>query len=133
MVMKYDLTLLKAASANRWSESSVSFEPIATLVPMRLKETSSFPALVTTLYRCASTDSGLSASTFETSATPPESEISFAMRFREFSVRPARKTVAPFPGERLCDGGSYSPGGSIDYCDLPVQQLQTLDLLRGCH
>jgi hypothetical protein len=27
MVMKYDLTLLKAASANRWSESSVSIEP----------------------------------------------------------------------------------------------------------
>jgi hypothetical protein len=94
-VTKYDLTRLKAASANRWSESSVSFEPIATFVPMRLKEMSSFPALVTTSRRCASTDSGLRASTFEKSATPPALEISWAMGLSEFSVRPARKTVAP--------------------------------------
>jgi hypothetical protein len=123
---------LKAASANRWSESSVSFEPISTFVPMRLKEISSFPVLVKTPCRCASTDSGLSASTFATSATPPVLEISWAMGFSEFSVRPARKTVAPSPGECLCDGGSYASGSSIDYCDLLVQQLETVSLTSGC-
>src|SRR2546427_3252968 len=111
MVMKYDLTLLKAASANRCSESSVSFEPIATLVPMRLKEMLSLPVLVATLCRCASTDSGLSASTFDTSATPPVLEISRAMGFSVFSVRPVRKDHGSFPGEGLCDGGSYPAGG----------------------
>jgi len=95
MVMKYDLTRLKAAYENCSSVSSMSLDPTAIFVPMRLKEMSSFPARVTISCRCSSTDFGSRASTPEAVAEPPAFEISVARASREAIVRPARKTFAP--------------------------------------